>query len=233
MKSLIRAARQFWLPLLLLSVVAGVLGYFAGNYNLHWELGEERAAYRILSEDVDELMARNEQLLERRAEDERHLQVIRQAMEHLQEMLRKREGELQDARSSLELYRKIMKSDLKPELEIHSLKLAPGETDGHWHYRLVLYQKRHEEEVRGHYDFVFYGRLENKEVHHRLSKLVQGDVAQRFAFKYFEVLTGQFRLPSGLEVMSLEVVVSPEGKRVQPLRELSEWRKLATADSEA
>ncbi len=218
--------RAPWVLWGVLIVAAVASGFYLGNYSLHRQLGEMQASHLLLREEVSELLQHKEQLLGRQVEEERQLQVMHQAMRHLQEMLLKREAELQEVRSDVDLYRKLMQSDIKQEVEIHALRLKPGEASGSWNYQLVLYQKQSDKQVQGQYDLVFYGRQEDREVQHRLSELIPQQEAREFSFRYFERLGGTFSLPSGLEVRSLEVEVSPIGKRIKPMRRLFEWRKL-------
>ena len=223
---LLQKPKIFGLLLLLVLAVSIASGYYLGNYTLYRQLGEMDASYQVLREEVSELLSRNEQLLERQAQEERHLQVVRQSMQYLQEMLRKREAELKEVRGDVDLYRKLMQSDVTQEIEIHSFRLKPGDVSGSWNYQLVLYQKQADKDVQGRYDVVFYGRREGTEVKHRLSELIDPQEMREFSFRYFEKLRGQFSLPPGLEVLRLEVEVNPTGKRIKPMQRLFEWREL-------
>lgn len=216
---------EAWPPIVLLMALSGALAYFIGVYALRASIHELEIMDVRQSEQIEELMRRNEALMVDRTMVERRLEVSNQTLEYLREMLQTSEAELRQIREELELFRKITGPDREEKLSIHTLKVFVGSENGRWGYRLVLYQGDFSNIVEGRYDLVLHGHAEGSSGQYRLSDLVEDGQQQSFSFRHFVALNGEFQLPERFEVERIEVKVSPSNKKLGAINKSFSWRQ--------
>ena len=219
-----------WLSGVASLVLVGASSYFFGNYALRLSVQEMEIMAVRQDAQIAELMRRNETLMMERTMAQRRLDVSDQTIEYLRDMLQTSETEEWQIREELELFRKITSSGQSNELSIHTLKLHAAEEDGHWRYRLVLYQGDSRKEVKGDYDLILHGHAEGSVGQHRLSDLSGSPEDQSFSFRHFATLDGAFQLSEPFEVERIEVELLPGGKKKEAVKKSFSWRQ-AMADS--
>ncbi len=191
------------------------------------DLREARAQQEL---NLAAALQRKEELLEAHAFAKRQLEVVRQAQEHLREILKMREMELRETREQLELYEKVVAPKGPSGLRIHGLHLMPAAQSGHWDYRLVLYQKYNDKKIaEGHYDLLLHGQTQGTDTQYRLSKLLEDQEARSFAFRHFMTLEGSFEMPKMFDAKRIEVEVLRTGRKGEPLRESFDWATVTAA----
>ena len=214
-----------WPLIVLLLALSGALSYFIGAHALRTSIQELEVMDVRQNGQIEELMRRNEALMVDRTMAERRLEVSNQTIEYLRDMLQTRETELRKIREELELFRKITGSSRSEKLSIHTLKLFVVGENGHWGYRLVLYQGDFSNLAKGRYDFVLHGHREGSPEKHRLSDLSENGSHQSFSFRHFMTLNGAFRLPERFEVERVEVVLFPSDKNLEAVNKSFSWRQ--------
>ena len=221
---------EAWPLIVFLMALSGALAYFIGAYALRTSLNKLEIMDIRQGEQIEELMRRNEALMADRTMAERRLEMSNQTLEYLRDMLQTSEAELRRKREELELFRKITGSSREEKLSIHTFKVFVGSENGHWRYRLVLYQGDFSDTVEGRYDLVLHGHAEGSPRQYRLSDLTEDSEQQSFSFRHFVALSGEFQLSERFEVERVEVEVSPGDKELGAINKSFSWRQ-AMSDS--
>ena len=214
-----------WPLVILMMALSGALTYFIGAHALRASVHELEIMDVRQGEKIEELIRRNEALMVDRTMTERHLEVSKQTLEYLRDMLQTSETELRKIRQELELFRKITGPDREDKLSIHTLKVFVTGEDGHWGYRLVLYKGDFSNTMEGRYDFVLHGYAGDAPRQYRLSDLAEEGQERFFSLRHFVSLGGEFRLPERFEVERIEVQVSPRDDRQGAINESFGWRQ--------
>ena len=216
---------KFCLLVTFLLALSAALTYYVGMYSLRASVQKLEIINVRQNEQVEELMRRNEALMTGRAMMERRLEVSNQTREYLRDMLQVSEIESRKIRGELELFRQITALSQSEGLSVHELKVFVIGENGHWGYRLVLYQGDFSNTAEGRYDFVFYGHTEGNPGQYRLSDLVEEGQQRSFSFRYFVTLGGKFRLPERFAVERIEVKVTPSDEKTETFQKTFSWRQ--------
>ncbi len=213
-----------WLLIVLLMVASGASAYFVGVHVLGASAQELEIVNARQDAEIAELMRRNEALMADRTLAERRLEISRQTLGYLRDMLQTSEVELRKTGEELELFRKITGPNREEQLSIHTLQVFDAGENGRWGYRLVLYQGDFSKIAEGRYDLVLHGHAEGSPGQYRLSGLGENGEPPSFSFRHFAALSGEFQLPERFEVERVEVEVSPGDKKSPAVYKSFSWR---------
>jgi len=204
---------------------AGWWLYDLGKVHGVSELGSLRTRYAVAEKRNSKLIAGNKTLREQVAILERSSKIDRQAAKDVKSDLGKLEDELQAAREEVEFYRGIVApGDVQSGLRIHRFSLDRGNSEGKYHYALVLTQlKRNDRMVTGVVDLKITGRMFGEPGELALAGVTRPAVKQlKFRFRYFQELAGTIRLPEGFEPEAVILDIRPEGKGKASARSITQ-----------
>ncbi|WP_141096217.1 DUF6776 family protein [Lacimicrobium sp. SS2-24] len=198
-------AMRFYLLLVALLVLTMYAGVRLGNVQYSYQ--KEKIAG--LEQTIDAITTENHQLTKQMNIVGVELEVERLANQKLQSSLRQAmEGET-GLRQELAFYKKIMAPELEEQgVVIDSVDIEASNSEGYYRFALVLMQKnQHKGMVQGNVSLQLSGTV-NGETRQLDIRTLMDESAQEldFNFKYFEVLSGTFRLPEGFVPQRLNVV---------------------------
>ena len=194
----------------------GYLGYWLKDMQL--VLRDQKVT--MLEYSVSNLKAENEELTKRLNILGVELEVARLAGIESAKSMQRQVSERQELRRELSFYRKVMAPEFEREgFVIDSLQILPTGSDGYFRYALTLLQHdKLRQRIKGSLQVTLIGSQDNKPVNYNLTQLLSSDAdVLPFSFRYFEILKGEFWLPSGFipEQVLIESVLSEAkwGKR--------------------
>lgn len=128
------------------------------------------------------------------------LEVSRLASEESRKQILQQMTAEKELRRELSFYQKVMAPELEQDgFIIDSFNLEPSASDGFFRYALILMQQdKHRTTVKGQVEITLIGSQNGKPTELELKDvLIENSDALSFSFRYFEVLKGEFMLPSG------------------------------------
>lgn len=209
------------LPFLLAAVAKSALEY--GRVEAGREFSGVEARNAELVAGLAAAKQENRQLRERTVVLERSVQVDRQAHEEVRRNLGQLQSEIAELTGELAFYRSIVApEEAKPGLRVQDLRIIPG-GERLFRYRLVLTQLlNHDRKAEGRLVLTVEGFEEGEAERYRFGDL--GDEERpRFAFKYFQNIEGDIRLPEGFSPSRVVVEVKPKGKRAKSFSRHFDW----------
>jgi len=218
----------------LVVIVLGVGGWSLYELGLRhggYHARQARATEAHLRIDVSDLREQVSKLADRNTLLERAERIEREAREDLRGVIEKREQRISHLKEELAFYRNLVSpSDMEPGLHVRRLEVAPvAGSPGVFRYELVLTQINGSDRYcSGHIDFTLVGRRSRDRVEVGLDELAVSEESPEtfFRFKYFQTLTGQIRVPDGVEPARLLLRVNPEQDRLDPLKDDYPWKSL-------
>lgn len=189
-------AFQVYLGAIALLTLGAAVGFKLGNEMHQWQERERARVEQTLVNIDDENNRLNRDLNIMRVE----LDVQRLANEQAQQAMAEgmqRESEL---RKQLSFYQKVMAPELAEKgFVVESLTFDKTLSDGVYGFELVVMQLDPIKSViKGSIEVELIGSSNGKPARHTLKNLlVDGSDALAFSFRYFQVISGQIRLPEG------------------------------------
>ncbi|MCC7258716.1 MAG: hypothetical protein IT486_10145 [Gammaproteobacteria bacterium] len=194
-----------------LALGAGVVLALAGAF----ELGQLRAGHnalragiaeRRLGRELERLRQENRQRAASLAKLETDAEVNRQAYAQVERQLAELQDKLIEQQEEMAFYRGI--AGVRGSLAIQEFSLRPA-AGGSVQLRFVLAQPQPiGREVRGEVQVRVEGMRDGRAASLDLEALAAG-APRRFAFRYFEELTTELRLPAGFEPQRVVIRVVP------------------------
>lgn len=162
--------------------------------------------------------ARSEGLRQQLAQANRAEQVTRAALAEVQQDLREREEEINALRADLAFYERLVGSDRRSGLAVHSLSLAPTGDPRAWTFSLTLTQNiKRGAETRGRLRLAVEGLADGELT--RLDWPALTGTTERppieYRFRYFQEVGGTIVLPPGFQPARVLVHAEGEGDRVE------------------
>jgi hypothetical protein len=197
-------------------LLAGV--FTAGIVWSSLENVEQRRSYQSAVGQAARLSAKNAQLAEQNealkvqiAEFERQLQVNQVAYKKLTGQLSESANYINELREDLDFYQSIISpQDNKAGVSIQALSIEKL-TNGGYRYRVTLVQAlKHDNAVAGSVVIKLAGSQAGEAVTVNLNDL--GDPPGKLSFRYFQVLEGEFVLPSGFTPRNVEILAITNDK---------------------
>lgn len=204
------------------AVLAVILGW--GLYNMgkirapgNWEhvrmeqerLRDER---RRLNREKRSLEEESRRLGERVVMLERAAEIDREATAKLRESLRQMQERVSEYKKELAFYRGIVSpEEARAGVRIQQFEVMDTGEAGLYRFNLVLIQAtRHDRRIRGRARLRIEGLRESEPVTLRWADVALDSPSELvFSFKYFQELTGAFRLPEAFEPTLVEIEIVP------------------------
>lgn len=161
--------------------------------------------------------ARSEGLRQQLAQASRAEQVTRAALGEVQQDLREREEEINALRADLAFYERLVGSDRRSGLAVHTLTLAATGDPRAWTFSLTLTQNiKRGAETRGHLRLAVEGLADGELTRLDWPALTGGDRPPiEYRFRYFQEVGGTIVLPPGFQPARVLVHAEGEGDRVE------------------
>ena len=208
--------------LFLITVISLCLftGYRIGNYYHHFQvtsLEQQKLRLEQLYQQQEEHMARIHTL-------EVELTVEQLANIKAQELLKKAAEQKFEVKKQLAFYEKIMAPEKEAAgLFVENINIVSSKTPNQYHFQVTLVQQQLKRRYsKGYIELVFEGQEGNKTVKLKLSEVAELNKKDlKFSFQYFQIINGQFTLPSNF---------TPERILVSAILTKSRWQKYAKKD---
>ena len=200
------------------------------------QAGYDRAAVsqerRAQNRELAELRRQNQSLRERITLLETSGEIDRQAYREVEASLAELQAAVQAREEELQFYRNIV----SPEDRVPGLRLERAQlerlADDRFALQLVIVQAlRQVDRLEGSITLTLIGRdlagprtLDLSEWLHDET----GSVDFAFAFRYFQELSWEFRLPEGFAPTQLRIELTPSGRNAVPLSHSMDWPKETT-----
>ena len=211
-------------------VRAHTLREFQDNKSELQQLREER---RDLVRKLRAASAESADLRQQLSYATRSGSIDDEACASVKESLSSLQAEASDLREQVAFYRNIVSpQETRAGVRVLDLKMAPvlvaGKPSDRWRYDLVLIQSvRHDKRVAGKTEIRLLGSRGGQEVTLDLATLLkEGDQLPRFAFKYFQESSGEFRLPDGFRPLRATVTLTVDGKTATKVENDFDWAKI-------
>lgn len=208
--------------LFLITVISLCLftGYRIGNYYHHFQvtsLEQQKLRLEQLYQQQEEHMARIHTL-------EVELTVEQLANIKAQELLKEAAEQKFEVKKQLAFYEKIMAPEKEAAgLFVENINIVSSKTPNQYHFQVTLVQQQLKRRYsKGYIELVFEGQEGNKTVKLKLSEVAELNKKDlKFSFQYFQIINGQFTLPSNF---------TPERILVSAILTKSRWQKYAKKD---
>lgn len=210
-----------WIWIGVISAVFGIGSYALYSYTVsrlpyEWEQLEiERAKLEVerkeLARRIRELKEENRRQAERVVSLERGVEIEKESAKALHESLRDMQDELAAQEEQLAFYRGIVSPDQsKVGVRIYDFEVRDGGEPGLYMFDLILIQAvRHDKSVSGEASVEIRGMQGGVEQVIPLQKVsVAREGRLEFSFRYFQDLSGAFRLPKGFSPSAVHVKVN-------------------------
>ncbi|AXA99934.1 MULTISPECIES: DUF6776 family protein [Aeromonas] len=209
--------------LLVVLAVGACIGYVVGNR-------QELAQSSLMTVQQETLERQSKAIAQLKTElgvRETLLATQKAAFEQLQQTLKDQEVQVQEQKRQLAFFERIMRpTGEQVGVSIDNLTLQETSVPGRYHYRLALTQPAKKRELfRGQVQIRLEGSLADK------PRILSGrDLGMkvgegRYALRYFQLLEGNWQLPSGFIPDRVRILIPKEGR--QPAQELvAEWNEV-------
>lgn len=209
-------------------VVAILLAFVAGALSVK-SAKESQIENARLESSVNRLSAENKALLKTQDFIESSKKIDVQASKESRRSLTKLHGELSVVKEQLAFYQRVVAPEtLVKGVYISSFELTAGKQENHYHYQLVVAQNSNKKRaMKGRYALLIKGLDKGEDKTLTLNELaVAGKKKHVFSFRYYEILTGDIKLPLGFKPESLVVTLTPSGKKEKGLKQQWLWQEL-------
>lgn len=189
---------KFWRYIKRTAVIAVCvyLGYVLGNWHeveRASELNRSQASIASLSEENDQLTRRLNVL-------NVELEVSRLASKDAQQQILEQQQQQAEMARQLGFYQRVMAPEKTQDgFVIEAFDVTPSLTPGLYRFELALMQQtRNKAVVKGNLSVEISGSESQQAKSYSLTELMPGESDPlTFSFKYFQVITGELRLPEG------------------------------------
>lgn len=200
-----------------------------------YQITEQRLAgdRKRLVQENRRLKDENRELTARLVALERADDVDAAAESELRQALTDLQAKVEESNKELAFYRGILSpKEAKAGVRVQQLTLQETAKPRTYRFDLVLIQSaRHDKRIDGRVQLRIDGLRDNEAI-----SLSWADVALDpktkivFSFKYFQELTGTFRVPENFEPTLVEVEIVPRNRGDDAFVERYDWNKLTQAD---
>lgn len=230
---------QLWLlSLVAVCVVVGFMIWSAfvyGQYMAGHDRVEASEQAGVLKNQIDDLLAQNEDLQRQNARLSRDMGIDRDAGGQVEKELAKAQAQILDMKEELTFYRSIVQPN-KTARTI-SIKKIGLEPDGsrQYRYKLSLVQDgRNDSPVRGTVEFYLEGSRGGEQVEMLewpSVSVAKVDKQQKFGFKYFQNFEGTIKLPDRFIPSSIRVKVLSATSGVTDVEEIYPWDAMLSEEN--
>ncbi|NIR58833.1 MAG: hypothetical protein GWO02_04590 [Gammaproteobacteria bacterium] len=219
------------LALLIPAAVGGAawLGFDYGQSRAGFDRADARARIHRLGARIEALEAGKERLSQRVVMLERAAEVDAEAYQEVKRTVGELQARLAEQRKELTFYRNIVSpATYSAGLHIESFGLAARGGARVFDYKLVLMQvAKNYRTAQGQVEMTIEGSGEDGLVALEMKDVdVEENGKRAYAFKYFQTLEGQLRLPEGFAPERVQVRVTPRGKREAALEQTYDWSEV-------
>lgn len=199
--------------------------YELGNSEAGFDRQQARDIRRGLEEELADVEAQRDELLQHVATYGRTVQIDREAMRQVRESL----VELQDERLELReevafLTSLLSDGKIKAGLRARHFTIEPLESAGQYRYRFTLSKYPQDGEVvEATLKLAVAGMQNDEEATVNLEKIVIGDALTKLEFKQLTQVEGALALPDGFVPETVRVKVAPKAKDVLGIEEAFAW----------
>jgi hypothetical protein len=211
---------------LLLSILAGWIGYGQGSQALGQDPAAALEQRKQLQQEVGRLEFENKRLHTRVAELEMARRLDRDAYGQVERTLGSLQSQLSRQSDDLAFYRSIVSpADGIQGLRIQRFEALPGDEPRQVKLKLTLVQAiRHESIVSGLAQITLIGMQGDAPARFSVGELLGKPRAQLpFSLRYFQTVEQTVTLPEGFQPFETEVQVS-SGKLRAPVRQTFPWK---------
>jgi len=203
---------------------ATVSGFESAKLEVEELRDEKRALTRDLRAAREEIASLKEQVVY----VQRSTEIDTQASDSVRSSLTELQSEAADLREQLAFYRGIVAPEQsRAGVRVYEFKLLAGTTAETYRYDLVLIQSvRHDRRVAGRIEIELLGRSGSTEQRLSMADLAIDEPRNLvFSLKYFEELSGEFRLPGGFAPERIVVTLVPAAEGAPKIEETYEWAR--------
>ena len=175
---------------------------------------------RALKRDLRAARAEIEELKGQLVYVQRSTEIDQLSSDGVRNSLGSLQAEVSDLKEQLAFYRSIVSPEQsRAGIRIYDFRLSKAESSDTFRYELVLIQAvRHERKIDGRILILIEGQQDHTRRSLSLEELAMGDAqARTFSFRYFEEISGEFRLPPGFrpEQVKVNLVAESNGQNVE------------------
>lgn len=196
-----------------------------------YQVSEQRAETDIkrLAQDNRRLKEENRALNARIVALERSSDVDTAAGSELQQALTELQAQVGESKKELAFYRGILSpEEAKAGLRVQQFSLSETSKRRTYTYNLVLIQSaRHDKTVKGDVRLRVDGLRNDEAISVTWDKMALDSKTNIvFSFKYFQELTGTFRLPKNFDPTLVEIEVVPRNRDEDSFVDRYDWNEL-------
>lgn len=157
----------------------------------------------------------------------RSTEIDQQSCDSVRSSLVGLQTEVSDLNEQIAFYRSIVSPELsKAGIRIYDFSLSKVVAADTFRFDLVLIQAvRHDRKIEGQIQITIEGQQQNARRSLALNELVVGAQSPTFSFKYFEEISGEFRLPPGFRPEQVKVTLAADGAGAQNVSQQFVWSK--------
>lgn len=200
--------------------------FFLGRSMIEAEARTALVEVHELRDQMKALTIKNDALLKEKAFADSARMVDQASVLDAQHAMAELQNELNRVKGQLAFYRRIVSpEDQVKGLYVQGLELSGPSENGVYGYRLIVAQSLKKQPfVKGTLSFILVGRDGGKARELKLSDvLTGGDDAVKFGFRYFQLYSGQFRLPEGFQPQQIKLDVQPSTKGRDGVSQQWQW----------
>lgn len=215
---------------LFIVIVLLVLFFVLGRLSVK-DVKQYQADNARLKESVVKLTKANKALVKRLDFIESSKVIDAQSQKDARKSLVKLHEELSDTKEQLVFYQRVVAPEtLIKGLYIDSFDIRPLDEKGGYDYELVLAQGTSQKQViKGQYTFSIVGDWQGEEKEFLLEDLsIEGLKSGNFSFRYYELLTGEIKLPIGFIPKTVSMIINRSKKGSKPMQEQWLWREVVS-----
>ncbi|MCW8964358.1 MAG: OmpH family outer membrane protein [Gammaproteobacteria bacterium] len=210
-------------------VASAWLAYETGWSQSNHDFSQAESRQKKLQKELDEFRALNDELQARVSRLQRTAQVDREAKVELAKEVKNFQDQQAELREELSFYKGIISPDEGDAgLRIYSLSIMQAE-GSLYHYKLVLTQSgKNDSLAKGGVKITIQGISEEKEKNLDLNEIQLAESGQlSYKFRYFQELSGSFRLPEHYIPREVSVRLTPRsGKVSNKLVRTFDWHEV-------
>ena len=218
-------AFQFYFILMATITATVYLGFFWGNEHFT----QQKMTISIHENSIQNLKVENEQLTKNLNILGVELEVAKLTQQqHFVEIGKSNDVE-KDLRTQLAFYQQVMAPELnKQGFLIEGFNLEPALSDNSFRFELVLMQQdKIKNTLKGNLKVILIGSENGKAKQYSIDALLSDQEQKRltFAFKYFQVIQGEIRLPEAFqpEKVSVHAIIFQFRRKKGELTTVFDW----------